>query len=68
MLEAFVDSDLGYQTWQAHYELDVKIAENQSEWTPLQRNFLFMAGDKYGPDNPETNQSINGRSARQFDY
>lgn len=50
MLRGFVQSDLGYKTWMAHYELDVPICDSQTEWTPLQREFLIEAFDEYGPD------------------
>lgn len=53
MLAAFVQSDIGEQTWNAHYDLDIKIVETQAEWTPMQRNFLMMAAAEYGPDAPD---------------
>jgi len=50
VLEAFVQSDLGEMTYNAHKHLNVPLTESQTDWTPLQRNFLFLAHDEYGPD------------------
>jgi hypothetical protein len=65
VLDAFVQSDIGEQTWTAHYELDVPIVESQRKWTPLQRNFLMLAADEYAPDPPDKTD-INARGNRKF--
>lgn len=53
MLEAFVHSELGEIAWNAHRHLGVQLCDSQSEWTPLQRSFLALAADEYGPDDED---------------
>jgi len=45
-----VRSDVGKKAWFGHDECGVRIVDEQAEWTPLQRDFLVLANDIYGPD------------------
>lgn len=49
-----MNSEIGEMTWNAHKHMNVRIAENQAEWNPLQRNFLFLAAQEHEPDPPDT--------------
>jgi len=40
-------------TYYGQTEWGVTIVDDQSEWTPLQRNFLALAASEYGPDPDE---------------
>jgi len=63
IVEAFVKSPLGQATWAAHWYDGVTIADSQSEWTPLQRQFLALGRDEYA-ESGDTSSAPTGHGAR----
>lgn len=43
-------TDYGKQQYALHTEGDVPIVESQSDWTPIQRDFLLYSLEHHEPD------------------
>jgi len=63
-LEGFVQSDIGELTYHGQTEWNVRFVESQADWSPIQRNFLALAADYYGPDESEIPDEPPTRSTR----